>query len=164
MSTRALRYYEQRGLLTPRRRRNGYREYDASAVLRVLNIRALLAAGLNADSIRHMNACLDGSPDEHGGVCTEAIAVYEQRLRVVRERVSALLEVQRRLEEEIDRLRAADAPAHADGSPAPAMAHGDHGRCDRHVGRTVFPVTVPGTGRHTHDKEGRKGVAVSEAG
>lgn len=104
VSTRALRYYEQRGLLKPRRQENGYREYDESAVTRVLNIRALLDAGLNAESIRMMNACLDEDPD-HAPVCLEAIAVYEQRLRVVREQVTALTEVQRKLEDRLRQLR-----------------------------------------------------------
>ncbi|GLW67191.1 MerR family transcriptional regulator [Actinomadura rubrobrunea] len=105
VSTRALRYYEQRGLLKPRRQENGYRDYDESAVTRVRNIRALLDAGLNAESIKKMNACLDEDFD-NVPVCVDAIAVYEQRLRVVREQVTALTEIQRKLEDRLHHLRA----------------------------------------------------------
>lgn len=41
VSTRALRYYEQRGLIRSRRSANGYREYDESDVRIVAEIRAL---------------------------------------------------------------------------------------------------------------------------
>ncbi|UNO43595.1 MerR family transcriptional regulator [Streptomyces sp. MST-110588] len=104
VSTRALRYYEQRGLLRPRRQHNGYREYDESAVTRVLNIRTLLAAGLNAESIKKMNACLDGDTD-HAHICSEAIVVYERRLQVVREQVVMLSAMQRKLEDALRHLR-----------------------------------------------------------
>lgn len=59
VSTRALRYYEERGLLTADRRRNGYRDYDDAAVARVHNIRTLLDAGLSAENIGALTACLD---------------------------------------------------------------------------------------------------------
>ncbi|HEY8479017.1 MAG TPA: MerR family transcriptional regulator [Spirillospora sp.] len=105
VSTRALRYYEQRGLLPSRRRENGYREYDESAVTRVRNIRALLDAGLNAESIRKLTDCLDGDLD-HTPVCEDAIVLYERRLQVVREQVAALTSLQRKLEDRLHRLRA----------------------------------------------------------
>jgi DNA-binding transcriptional MerR regulator len=43
---RLLRYYEEQGLLTPRRSANGYRDYPDSLVDRVSQIRGLLDAGL----------------------------------------------------------------------------------------------------------------------
>ncbi|MBX6767346.1 MAG: MerR family transcriptional regulator, partial [Actinomadura rubrobrunea] len=116
VSTRALRYYEQRGLLKPRRQENGYRDYDESAVTRVLNIRALLDAGLNAESIKKMNACLDEDFDDVP-VCVEAIEVYEQRLRVVREQVIAPTEIQRKLEDRLHPRRAAILHKPTTGTP-----------------------------------------------
>ena len=49
VSVKAVRYYESRGLITPDRAPNGYREYDAADVLVVREIRALLSLGLTAD-------------------------------------------------------------------------------------------------------------------
>ncbi|KZM75070.1 MerR family transcriptional regulator [Nocardia terpenica] len=63
VSERQLRYYEQAGLLSSRRRDNGYRDYDDSAERTVRQIRALLAAGLPVRLIRQVLPCAlgDGS-------------------------------------------------------------------------------------------------------
>lgn len=50
-TTRALRYYQQRGLLESARTSNGYRDCPDAAVLRVRQVRALLDAGFSSDSI-----------------------------------------------------------------------------------------------------------------
>ncbi|CAO5227407.1 MerR family transcriptional regulator [Frankia sp. AgKG'84/4] len=57
-----LRYYEAQGLLTTRRRANGYREYDESAVLRMSQIRQLLGAGLSSEEIVGLLLCAVGRP------------------------------------------------------------------------------------------------------
>ncbi|GAB3832196.1 MerR family transcriptional regulator [Dactylosporangium cerinum] len=57
-SVRSLRHYETAGLLSPRRRPNGYREYSADDVERVRRIRALLAAGLSLAELRPLLSCL----------------------------------------------------------------------------------------------------------
>lgn len=103
-STRALRYYEQQGLLESRRQPNGYRDYSSDAVIRVRNIRRLLDAGLSCDDIRELDGCLTRGLD-HEPACAEAIALYQQRLDAVRQRVDALLDVRQRLESELDALR-----------------------------------------------------------
>lgn len=105
VSTRALRYYEQRGLLTSRRQPNGYREYEDTAVTRVHNIRVLLDAGLSAENIRDLNSCL-GEDFTHVPVCRQAIALYEQRLLVVRGQLAVLREVEGKLEDKLRELRA----------------------------------------------------------
>jgi DNA-binding transcriptional MerR regulator len=114
VSPRSLRYYEQRGLLRARRQDNGYREYDDSAVTRVHNIRTLLGAGLKADDIRALDSCLDERDLHRNPDCSEAYDLYEQRLKVVREQLAALAEVERRLEDRLGELRG-DPPG-----PAPA--------------------------------------------
>ncbi|SDZ32357.1 MerR family transcriptional regulator [Herbiconiux ginsengi] len=58
VSTRLLRYYEEQGLLTPRREENGYRSYDDDAVARVQQIRGLLDVGLTTEIIREVLPCL----------------------------------------------------------------------------------------------------------
>lgn len=104
MTTRALRYYEERGLLRARRQGDGYREYDQSAVTRVHNIRLLLDAGLSAENIREMNSCLEEDL-AHVPTCLEAVALYEQRLLAVRRQLTALGEVEGKLEEKLHQLR-----------------------------------------------------------
>lgn len=59
-TARALRYYEQRGLLTAGRDPNGYRDYPPSAVQRIRQVRALLDAGFTSDNIRVILPCVEG--------------------------------------------------------------------------------------------------------
>ncbi|WP_416563805.1 MerR family transcriptional regulator [Nocardia testacea] len=63
-SRRLLRYYEERGLLTPDRSANGYRRYPESAVRDVARIRRLLAAGLPLRVITDVLECACGSAEE----------------------------------------------------------------------------------------------------
>ncbi|GAA1285253.1 MerR family transcriptional regulator [Saccharothrix xinjiangensis] len=58
VSERALRYYEEQGLLTPRRRPSGYRVYDDEDVAAVRRIRVLLAAGLSTAQIQQVLPCV----------------------------------------------------------------------------------------------------------
>ncbi|MFJ9028418.1 MerR family transcriptional regulator [Streptomyces sp. NPDC102274] len=58
VSQRALRYYEEQGLLRPVRRPSGYREYDESDVASVRRIRTLLAAGLGTAVIAEVLPCM----------------------------------------------------------------------------------------------------------
>jgi DNA-binding transcriptional MerR regulator len=58
-----LRYYEEQGLITPRRLDNGYREYDAYLVDRVHKIRGLLDAGIPTRIIGDMLPCLNQGPE-----------------------------------------------------------------------------------------------------
>ncbi|QKW07330.1 MerR family transcriptional regulator [Streptomyces sp. NA04227] len=58
-SRRLLRYYEEQGLIVSARCANGYRDYDARLVDRVLQIRGLLDAGLPTRIIKQILPCLD---------------------------------------------------------------------------------------------------------
>jgi len=58
VSTRLLRYYEEQGLITPRRLHNGYREYDDYLVERVQKIRGLLDSGIPTRLIGSILPCL----------------------------------------------------------------------------------------------------------
>ena len=57
-SPRALRYYEEVGILHPFRSSNGYRTYGEPTIDRVLQIRELLEAGLTTEMIREVLPCL----------------------------------------------------------------------------------------------------------
>ncbi len=57
-TTRNVRYYEEQGLVIPRRLANGYREFDDYLVDRVRQIRGLLDTGLPTRIIRQILPCL----------------------------------------------------------------------------------------------------------
>ncbi|RIQ17823.1 MerR family transcriptional regulator [Jiangella rhizosphaerae] len=59
VSVRALRYYEQQGLLTSGRTPGGQREYDDDAVDRVRFFQQLYAAGLSSRRIAELLPCVD---------------------------------------------------------------------------------------------------------
>lgn len=79
-SVRALRYYEERGLLRPERMSSGYRVYAESDVDGVERIRMLLAAGLGTELIAQIMSCVEGD--------TELLAGCRDRLLVERERMT----------------------------------------------------------------------------
>lgn len=60
VSRRALRYYEEQGLLVPERACNGYRVYSDDASLKVSQIQGLFAAGLDSEAIRQYLPCARG--------------------------------------------------------------------------------------------------------
>ncbi|MEV5979251.1 MerR family transcriptional regulator [Streptomyces sp. NPDC052114] len=94
---RALRHYEEAGLVESARTPNGYRVYDAGrAVVRVRNIRFLLDAGLTLDDVRVFLPCLDG--DVAATTPTGAgLRVVLDRLAVIDRRIAAQTEVRDRL-------------------------------------------------------------------
>jgi len=95
-SPRALRHYEQAGLISSSRAANGYRDYSDGAVARVRNIRYLLAAGLTLEDVQAFRACLDGDmstvrPSARG------LRVARDRLAVLEARIAAQTEARDRL-------------------------------------------------------------------
>ena len=64
VSIRALRYYEESGLLPAQRLSNGYRNFDDRSVDRVRAIRDLLDTGFTIEEIISLASCLDGLFDE----------------------------------------------------------------------------------------------------
>ncbi|WJK37984.1 MerR family transcriptional regulator [Solwaraspora sp. WMMA2065] len=59
VSTRALRYYEEQGLLVAQRSPAGQRRYSESAVERVRLIQRLYAANLSSRTIADLMPCVD---------------------------------------------------------------------------------------------------------
>ncbi|MBH5337718.1 MerR family transcriptional regulator [Streptomyces pactum] len=110
---RALRHYEQQGLIGSDRAANGYREYPERAVRRVRNIRHLLDAGLTLEDVRFFLPCLDGDVTA-GPAGAEGLRIARDRLAVLDARIEAQTRVR-------DRLARAVAEAEA-GAVAPAGA------------------------------------------
>ena len=68
-SPRALRYYEEHGLIDSGREPNGYRTYDDSAVGTVRTIRSLLDLGFPTELIQRILPCT-GDAGPMAGDCT----------------------------------------------------------------------------------------------
>ncbi|MFJ8041883.1 MerR family transcriptional regulator [Kitasatospora sp. NPDC096147] len=106
-TARALRHYEQAGLIRSERAANGYRSYHPTAAVRVRNIRLLLDAGLTLDDVGVFLDCLDGdlaaAPPSPKG-----LAVARARLAVLEDRITRQTALR-------DRLLAALASAGATG-------------------------------------------------
>ncbi|MFF8602739.1 MerR family transcriptional regulator [Streptomyces sp. NPDC015232] len=99
-TARALRHYEAAGLISSARAANGYRVYEETAVVRVANIRHLLAAGLTLEDVAAFEPCLDGdvpaaAPSPRGlAIARERLAVLEARIAAqtaARDRLAAAL-------------------------------------------------------------------------
>ncbi|MES1950685.1 Transcriptional regulator, MerR family protein [Salinisphaera sp. S4-8] len=58
ISERMLRYYESRGVLSPRRSRAGYRQYSEADLRQAMLVRQLNEAGLKLDSVAVLLPCL----------------------------------------------------------------------------------------------------------
>ena len=79
VTTRALRFYEDQGLLAARRSANGYREYDEDDVGLVQEIQTLQTVGLTLEETRPFVECLR-SGHETGDSCASSIEVYRRKL------------------------------------------------------------------------------------
>ncbi len=74
-SVRALRYYEEQGLLQAERSHSAQRTYDENAVDRVRLLRQLYSAGLNSSTIAALLPCVDSPSAE---VTEEAVALMRR--------------------------------------------------------------------------------------
>ena len=78
VSPRSLRYYEEQGLLTPRRTPAGHRRFDAEAVDRVLLVQRLFAAGLSSTEIAPVMPALLGLRETTASLT--ALRAHRERL------------------------------------------------------------------------------------
>ncbi|MFI6037187.1 MerR family transcriptional regulator [Streptomyces sp. NPDC051315] len=99
-TTRALRYYESRGLLPARRDELGHRAYDERDLRLLRQIRTLQDVGFELEETRPFVECLRAGHPE-GDSCPASLAVYRRKLdeldaligdlRAVREKVAGQL-------------------------------------------------------------------------
>ncbi|GAA2485859.1 MerR family transcriptional regulator [Streptomyces longisporus] len=92
-TTRALRYYEEQGLLESGRSAGGYRVYGPGAETRVRNIRDLLASGFTVENVKSFVRFLDGDLPEvfaHSDSCAANHEVGARRVAELTERIEAL--------------------------------------------------------------------------
>ncbi|MGH8883454.1 MAG: MerR family transcriptional regulator [Stackebrandtia sp.] len=103
VSVRALRYYEEQGLLQASRSPGGQRHYPDTAVGRVRLIQQLYAAGLPSRVVRQVLPCVD-SGQAPPKLLDQLTA---ERVRIDR-RITDLLTVRDRLDDVIDITRNPD--------------------------------------------------------
>lgn len=103
VSTRALRYYEEKNLLPAQRSGSGQRHYPEGAVERVRLIQQLYAAGLGSKAVAELLPCM------HTGIATPPMLA---RLAAERDRVDRQVHELSATRDRLDRvIRAAAASA-----------------------------------------------------
>ncbi|RKT88212.1 Peroxiredoxin [Saccharopolyspora antimicrobica] len=89
VSIKAIRYYEQLGLVTPLRRPNGYRRYDESHVRLVEEIRELAANGIPPSRARPFIECL-GAGHAHSDDCVPSLVAYRDSIAELDRMIASL--------------------------------------------------------------------------
>ncbi|MFJ9414573.1 MerR family transcriptional regulator [Streptomyces sp. NPDC101227] len=116
---RLLRYYEEQGLIAAARSANGYREYDARFVDRVMQIRGLLDAGLPTRIIKQILPCLDQPRIIHFADATpEMLATLELERDRMTERIECLIRNRDAVAEYLDVVRSKRRPDDAPAVPS----------------------------------------------
>ncbi|MEU5029838.1 MerR family transcriptional regulator [Streptomyces milbemycinicus] len=112
LTPRALRYYEERGLLTAHRTSSGHRDYTAEDVRHLRAVRELLTAGLTIEDVRALVSAIEALPanrrdrpalseprtdgpraDGEPGLCTVPNMIVRRRLAYLDERIERLTEL-----------------------------------------------------------------------
>ncbi|MFC4561119.1 MerR family transcriptional regulator [Nocardiopsis mangrovi] len=91
VSERALRYYEEQGLLRPARRPSGYREFAESDAETVRHIRTLLAAGLGTAVIAEVLPCMVADGEQIVSACADLTVELARERERISEEVEELL-------------------------------------------------------------------------
>ncbi|GAC1611487.1 MAG: hypoxia response transcriptional regulator [Mycobacteriales bacterium] len=98
VSTKALRFYEQAGVLPePTRTGSGYRDYDDTALVRLQFVKAAQAAGLTLAEIVQVVAMRDAE----GPPCAHVVSVLDRHAADLDARIREL----RATQAEVQRLR-----------------------------------------------------------
>lgn len=99
-STRSIRHYEKKKLITAVRLENDYREFDESAIKRIRIIQLYLGLGLTTEQIEEILKCEDNGPEDYE-FCEEMLGIYQEKLDQINRQISALEVVKHRLEKQI---------------------------------------------------------------
>lgn len=98
VSVRSLRYYEKKKLLVPKRSENGYRQYCQADIDRIQMIRFYLGLGLGTDEIAgFLNQCQNSEPMNEFKCTSDAITLYESKLKEVRQHMDILKDQEQKL-------------------------------------------------------------------
>ncbi|HYY79018.1 MAG TPA: heavy metal-responsive transcriptional regulator [Actinomycetes bacterium] len=105
LSTKAIRYYEQAGILAaPDRTPSGYRDYDRTALGRLGFVRAAQALGLTLGEIRQVIAFRE----QGTAPCGHVTELLQRRAAELGERIAELQQLQGELERLAERAATLD--------------------------------------------------------
>jgi DNA-binding transcriptional MerR regulator len=107
VSVRALRYYEEQGLLASTRSESGQRLYGNAAVNRVRLIQQLYGAGLSSKTIAELLPCVDAkvsTPESRERLAAERDRINTQiaELIIARDRLNDIIDATSRPSPECD--------------------------------------------------------------
>jgi len=88
VSVRAIRHYDENGLLNAERADNGYRLFPPSAVSQVRQIQRLIATGFNLAEIRSFPDCM--RMIEGAAMCPETSLTQRKRLADIERQITDL--------------------------------------------------------------------------
>lgn len=118
VTARALRHYEDIGLLPARRAVNGYRTYDETDQRIVAQIRSLVEIGFALEETRPFVDCLRDGHDS-GDSCTPSLHAYREKMREIEACIERLQDAHARLARQLhDALS-----RHPSAAAEPACAH-----------------------------------------
>jgi len=102
-STRSLRYYERKGIISGERLENGYRDFDEAQAERVRTAQFYLGVGISTDMIvRILNCQGNDLLPESGGRCEAGLLTfYQEKREEIDRQIEALTQARERLEERI---------------------------------------------------------------
>ncbi|WP_316163779.1 MerR family transcriptional regulator [Bradyrhizobium sp. SZCCHNRI20481] len=89
VSVRMLRYYEDQGLLAPRRTGSGYRDYGPAEEETVRRIKLLGAAGMTLETIQQLLPCVKSDQpaftpcDNLRRILAEQVGLIDQRIETL---------------------------------------------------------------------------------
>ncbi|GAA0371707.1 MerR family transcriptional regulator [Bacillus horti] len=100
VSLRSLRYYEEKGLITPIRKENGYREYSEADVKWVETIQLFLSIGTTTEEIARYFDCVatTENPELHSSLI---IKFYQTKLLNVRKQIEFLQQAEHQIEDRL---------------------------------------------------------------
>lgn len=153
-SVRAIRLYEEMGLLTPESRsKGGFRLYGADQVARVYWIAKLQDMGFGLAQIRELLAAVESS-ESGPGAMQSVREMFRARLDQTRSQVAKLLELERDLSESLAYLEGCRACNDAVAPEACASCDTDH--ADRHD--TPAPTLVAGLHLQNEPPDGGEAI------
>jgi DNA-binding transcriptional MerR regulator len=108
-SIRSIRHYEKKNLLTVSRLKNGYRQFDESAIHRIKTIQIYLGLGLTTDLIKEILNCHDNYiyPD-YEYLCGESHEIFEEKLNEINKKMDILAIAKQRLKKQINQFKKSD--------------------------------------------------------
>lgn len=108
ISIRSIRYYEQKGLLSPERGINGYRNYTEGDLVRAGLIRTYLSLGLPVKEITALLACEFNRSDKP--LCPAAFLIVQQHLHQLDVKIKMLMHARDILRRKMDSYKEGSHP------------------------------------------------------